>query len=244
MRGDSAKASPARTGSSGVPIPSAPHSLTMPRNATHEQQRPPQPLGRPTAGNCSDVRRASEERTHREQVAVRLVLHLAERTDRVPQVRARSRKPHRVDRRGRAWCRPRCGPAACDEGERDEQRGSTHAAAGADAAGSLRRRPASLTSSSARSRGSTSPARAARHAQDPPRPARQVARDHGDHLGRRLPARPAQPGGGRDREERRAEDVLGRVPVLASRSAGPRGGRRGSATATVSCPPHGPYQSV
>ncbi len=94
-RGDSANA-PRRDApaSSALPMPSASATPQQPPEPDREQQRPPQPLGHP-ARQPEHVT-GQEERTVREQVAVGLVLGLAERQVAAPQVGRAGQKPQRV----------------------------------------------------------------------------------------------------------------------------------------------------
>ena len=93
-RGDSAKAAAAMTREPGDPMPNASASRSSPQNPTvsssaHHSRWVTQP-GRP-----DDVAE-KEEGAVREQVAVRLVLRLAERQLAVPQVQRAGKEPQRV----------------------------------------------------------------------------------------------------------------------------------------------------
>ena len=93
-RGDSANATAAMTRDVGLPMPERLGDPQQPPEADDEQQRPPQPLGHP-AGQPEQVA-GEEERAVREQIAVCLVLRLAERQLAVPQVEGAGQEPQRV----------------------------------------------------------------------------------------------------------------------------------------------------
>ena len=93
-RGDSANAAAPITREAGLPIPSASATRSSPQKPTREQQRPPQPLGDP-AGHPQQMA-DQEEGAVRKQVAVGLVLRLAERQLAVPQVGRAGQETQRV----------------------------------------------------------------------------------------------------------------------------------------------------
>ena len=88
-RGDSANAAAAMTREPGDADAERLGEPQQPPEPDGEQQRPPQPLGHPT-GQPDGVAE-QEEGAVREQVAVGLVLRLAERQVAVPQVQRRGR---------------------------------------------------------------------------------------------------------------------------------------------------------
>ena len=93
-RGDSANATAAMTRDVVVPMPSASATRSSAPEADGQQQRPPQPLRHPA--RQPEQIAGQEERPVREQIAVGLVLRLAERQVAVPQIGRPGQEPQRV----------------------------------------------------------------------------------------------------------------------------------------------------
>ena len=93
-RGDSANAAAAMTRDVGLPMPQRLGDPQQTPETDGEQQRPPQPLGHP-ARQPEHVAE-QEEGAVRKQVAIGLVLRLAERQLAVPQVERAGEEPQRI----------------------------------------------------------------------------------------------------------------------------------------------------
>ena len=174
------------------------------REGDAQDQRHPEPLDHPAGEVEQEAQR--EERAHRPQVAVRLVLQLAEGALAVPQVR---RPGQEVEGRDRE----------VELGVRDEQARATGSWPGRSAA---RRRRAAATGTASRP-GSLLPQHEHevprhhlshhRHTEQPAAPPGVVARQEVHDLGVLLGAGPAQAVGDGDGEQRLAVPVLGLVAV-------------------------------
>ena len=227
IRGDRAKAKPATRQARSDRTPSARASRAVADEGDAQDQRQPEPLDHP-AGQVERAWPEREERAHRPQVAVGLVLQLAERALGVPQVQRPGRgSPTGSTARSNLVSATRK-PGDLDEGEPDQQHARPRAQPRARTlTPSLGHR---LRSTSTRFHVTTSRSRGTRSSHQ--RPARVVARQH---VRRRRPScwpraqrRPSRDGDARTATRRTCSWARGRA--RARSGAGP-GGRRGSARA-------------